>query len=102
MTNPYAGTPLWAKWYSLEMDWPVTAAVLNAADGALHCDGCGSPTTHDPELLGSETASRPLELDRDYCFGCGAVVCDGCVPEGYGPHGQAVHYPSALPIPVAS
>jgi hypothetical protein len=98
VSNPYATTPLWARYYSDKSGWSVTQALLNACDGQPLCDSCGSSTTRD---LGEwdwttkkyRVVSRPLTLNSDYCFGCGVVVCDRCETEdtAVGEHPQAAH-----------
>lgn len=117
MSNPYADTPLWAKWYSQEMGWPVTAGVADAADGPVRCDRCGATETFDnaipvdPEndcpsinqmfaaLRGGppvwREGWRPMALERDYCFGCGILTCTKCENEigpFEGPHRQQRHF----------
>jgi hypothetical protein len=83
--NPYAETPLWARWYSECMGWPVTQGVLNAADGPVRCDSCGADRDADGTLLSLDSSPT------SYCFGCGAITCSRCVPDGIGPHKQSAH-----------
>lgn len=91
MPNPYADTPLWARYYSEQKGWPVTEGVLNAVDGPVRCDGCGA--THDTDGTPLGIDGSPDGLPSSYCFGCGAITCDRCVPDGIGPHPQSAHHP---------
>lgn len=89
MSNPFANSPLWTRYYSTQMGWPITPAVRDLTDGPVYCDSCGS--TFD-------TDGSPLSIGLDgsassYCFGCGAITCNRCVPTGYGPHQQTDHHP---------
>lgn len=102
MSNPYADTPLWARYYSEQMGWLVTRGVLDAADGPVRCDYCGATETGD---LGDWDSAlkrwvpirRPMALERDYCFGCGALICERCEKRSrvqMGPHDQSGHLPA--------
>jgi len=98
MSNPYAGTQLWARWFSQVMGWPVTQGVANAADGPVCCDFCGSDQTRDeawPTDHGFTSVVRNMTLESDYCFGCGVLICEDCAEktETWGPHQQADHRP---------
>jgi hypothetical protein len=115
VANPYAGTPLWAKWNSIQMGWPVTPGVENAADGPVRCDRCGATETFDHAILATpieHELERPgalvwrtfttlnwhegwrlLTLEDDYCLGCGFIICQKCEDEVpfLGDHEQSRH-----------